>query len=49
MRRALHAATSWRADLGPATGWHRTPGAPGTADRLLLLPHRMAAPAPPAN
>ncbi|MGW7444972.1 hypothetical protein [Kitasatospora sp. NPDC054795] len=40
---ARHAAIAWRADLDPATGEHRTPTPPGTADRLHLLLRRMAA------
>ncbi|MEU3495301.1 hypothetical protein ABZ747_17670 [Kitasatospora cineracea] len=36
------ATTSWRADLDPATGFHRTPTPPTTADRTLLLLRRIA-------
>ncbi|MBD0675486.1 hypothetical protein [Streptomyces sp. CBMA156] len=46
------AAIQWRADLDPATGEHRAPTPPGTADRLLLLLlllRRMAADAPPTD
>ncbi|MGW4809483.1 hypothetical protein [Kitasatospora sp. NPDC004272] len=37
------AATRWRADLDPSTGFHRAPTPPTTADRTLLLLRRIAA------